>query len=74
MSNDPDADILGLDDLFDRSGRWEIRTTIYRNDRKVATSDALGDSYEFCMNTVVTNLERRDVDLHIPARRKGIGR
>lgn len=53
------------EDIFDRPGDWEIRTTIYRNGRKVATCDALGDSYQFAAYAVTTNLQLGDVDLHV---------
>lgn len=56
--------------VFDRDGEWEIRTTIYRNGRRVATADALGDDYDFAVQTVVTNLERRDIQMHVPKRRR----
>lgn len=73
MSDDPDADILGVDELFDRPGEWEIRATIYRNGRKIAFADGLGISYDHALNTVETNLERRDVQIHMPKRRKELG-
>lgn len=65
-----DNEIFDVDELLDRPGRWEIRTTIYRNGRKVAISDAHGSSYDFARDTVVTNLERRDVDIHTPNPRR----
>ena len=61
-------------DVFDREGRWDIRVTIYRNDKRVATCDAGGESFDFAVGSVVTNLERRDVDLHVPRPRKALTR
>lgn len=57
------------DDWDEKPGDWEIRATIYRNGRKIAFTDALGDSYDFALNTVVTNLERRDIQIHVPRKR-----
>ena len=46
---------------FDREGEWEIKTTILCDGKAVGFIDALGPTYEFALNTVVTNLERREV-------------
>ena len=56
-------------DVFDREGRWDIRVTIYRNDKRIATCDAGGNAFDFAVGSVVTNLERRDVEMHVPRRR-----
>jgi hypothetical protein len=53
-------------DALDREGRWDIRVTIYRNDKRVATCDAGGSVFDFAVQSVVTNLERRDVQMHQP--------
>jgi hypothetical protein len=58
--------------IFDKPGNWEIRTAIYRNGRKVAFADALGDDYDFAVGTVATHLERRDVDMHQPKPRRAL--
>ena len=64
------ADIHAEEDVLDREGDWDIRVTIYRNGKRIATCDALGGDYDFAVQSVVTNLERRDVDFHVPKPRK----
>ncbi|QQG96190.1 hypothetical protein HBE99_04410 [Mycobacteroides chelonae] len=68
--SDPDSDILGADELFDKPGDWEIRVSIYRNGRKIATADRLGGDFEFAVQSVGTALERRDVEMHVPKPRR----
>lgn len=61
--------LSGDDEIFNKPARWEIRATIYRNDRKFAISDALGDDWDFAVTTLATNLERREIQRHIPKKR-----
>lgn len=59
-----------LNENLDRDGRWEVRVTIYRNGRRVGTADAVGESYDFAVASVTTDLELRRVDEHVPRRRQ----
>lgn len=54
------------DDVLDRQGGWEIRCTIYRNGRRVATCDQLGDDFDTTVYDMTTNLERHEVQMHEP--------
>lgn len=58
---------------LDDDGDWEIRVTIYRNGRRVATADTLGDSFQFASYMATTKLETREVDMHQPRPRKAKG-
>ncbi len=49
------------ENIFDREGEWEVKTTIILDGVEVAFTDALGPTYEFAINAVTTNLERREV-------------
>lgn len=65
----PPTPLASDDEIFNKPARWEIRATIYRNDRKFAISDALGDDWDFAVTTLTTNLERREIQRHIPKKR-----
>lgn len=69
MSRSTPITDMDLDEVLELPGEWEIRATIYRNGKKVAFTDALGDGYSFAVQTVVTNLERPTLQRHIPRTR-----
>lgn len=57
------------DELLDRPGEWEIRTTIYRNGKRVATCDTTGETYDGAAYWVSEGLKNREVEEHVPRRR-----
>lgn len=61
------------DEIFNKPGDWEIRTTIYRNGVKIATADRLGDDYGSMVWLVGNALELRAVEIHTPKKRRGKG-
>lgn len=48
---------------LDREGDWEIRVSIYRNGRRVAFVDALGEDFDFTAHSIMNALERREVTI-----------
>jgi hypothetical protein len=58
------------EDVLDREGEWEIRVTIYRNDRRVATCDTIGHAtFDHAAYWVGEGLKTREVEMHQPRRR-----
>lgn len=60
-----------MSEELDLPGRWEIRTTIYRNGRRVGTVDtAEWDTFDDAAYWVGQGLSTRDVDMHQPRPRR----
>lgn len=43
-----------------RVSEWEVKVTLLHDGRKVGFCDALGDDLDFAMESVNTNIERRE--------------
>jgi hypothetical protein len=58
---DPELEVL------DQPGNWEIRVTIYRNGRKIATGDVCDhETFASAVWFAGQRLEARELDIHQP--------
>lgn len=59
------------EEILDREGEWEIRVTIYRNGRRIATCDTTGhDTFSSAAYWAGEGLATREVDFHETKPRK----
>lgn len=59
------------EDTLDKPGEWEIRITVYRNGRRVATCDTTGhDTFDHAAYWAGEGLATREVEMHHPKPRR----
>lgn len=62
-----------IGEVLNRPGEWAIRTTVYRNGRRVATCDTTGhETFDAAAYWVGEGLRTCEVVQHVPRRRKGM--
>lgn len=70
VTQSADYDAPLSEDVLDREGVWEIRVTIYRNGKRVATCDTTAhDTFDHAAYWAGEGLSTREVEMHRPRRR-----